>query len=319
MWLSVAALVVAFAALAAIALRLLARSERTRLLTTRLQIAVPDLHPDLHGLRIALLTDLHVGLMYVPRERLLRALDAADPDLLLLGGDYAGSRFRVPQATELVEELAGRWTTAAVPGNTEHYFPWDLEDLGRRLAERGGRLLRNQAWRLRQGSATIEVLGLDDPTYHAADVSAALARSEPTAQLRVAVAHSPGIWQDIPRLGAHIALCGHTHGGQLRVPGTEALVTHPTYPRRLASGLFAISNGDRPHPRRLAGHWDILRATGPIRVSTRAGALLYVSRGVGLTAPRVRLFSPPEVVSIEFVPDSPQLPEAKSTGGPQQV
>ena len=310
MWLSMAAVVVAVIALSLAAMRALAKSERLRLRITRLQIAVPDLPPDLDGLKIAFLSDLHVGMMYVPRQAILDALDEFAPDLLVLGGDYAAGKPRVTEAAELVEELAGRQPTAAIVGNTEYYLPWDLDDLTRRLEAVDGRLLRNQAWQVARGDATIEVVGLDSPTYHMTDADAALADCDPDVDLRIALVHSPAAWQDIGRLAAHIALCGHTHGGQVRIPGLEAPVTHPNYPRRLAAGLFRLRTEPRPWAERLASHWDILRNAGPIRADASEGTLMYVSRGVGVSAPQVRLMCPPELVQIEIRPGTSNTPDA---------
>lgn len=300
MWLTVAAVVVAVIALSLAAMRALAKSERMRLRITRLEIAVPDLPSDLHGFKIAFLSDLHVGMMYVPRQKILDALDEFAPDLLVLGGDYASGKLRVTQAADLVEELARRQPTAAIAGNTEHYLPWDLDELARRLESAGGRLLRNQAWHIRHGEATIEIVGLDSPTYHADDADAALAECDADADLRIALVHSPTAWQDIGRLAAHIALCGHTHGGQVRIPGLEAPVTHPSYPRRLAAGLFRLRTEPVPRAERLVGHWEILRTAGAIRADASEGTLMYVSRGVGVTVPQVRLMCPPELVQIEI-------------------
>lgn len=300
MWPTVAAVVVAVIALVLVAMRALAKSERTRLLITRLEIAVPDLPSDLHGLKIAFLSDLHVGMMYVPREAIFGALEEFAPDLLVLGGDYASGKLRVTQAGEFAEQLARRQPTAAIAGNTEHYLPWDLEELAHRLEAAGGRLLRNQAWRVRHGETTIEIVGLDSPTYRANDADAALADCDPDADLRVALVHSPTAWQDIGRLAAHIGLCGHTHGGQVRVPGLEALVTHTSYPRRLASGLFRLRTEPAPRAERLVSHWEVLRTARPIRADASEGTLMYISRGVGVTVPQVRLMCPPELVQIEI-------------------
>jgi len=301
MHLTVAAWVAGAAFIALLALELLSRRERSRLRSTRLTVTVPYLHPDLQGFRLVFLSDLHVPLMYVPHETLLEAVAELRPDLIALGGDYAGSRFSEDDARELVLDIARRGPTVAVCGNTERYFGWELEHLDRALGERGGRLLRNEAWAMTRGGATVEVLGLDEPIHAVPDAEAALAQADPGADLRIALAHSPAAWQDIAHLRAHIALCGHAHGGQVRLPGLEALIVHWNYPREMASGLFRLHDGREPGYERLADHWQMLRTEQPIEVRAGDGVPMYVSRGVGVTAPRLRLLCPPEVVCVEFV------------------
>lgn len=297
----VATSLVVVAALVMLVLELASRRERDRLRTTLLRVVVPDLHPDLQGFRVAFLTDPHVPLMYVPHETLLNALAQWRPSVLLLGGDYAAGRLRVRHATELLAKLVERWTPVGVCGNTEHSFGWDLDALSRLLAGSGGALLRNEAWCAQVGAATVEVLGLDDPTNATSDPDRTLAQADPTAHLRIGLAHSPAAWQDIARLGAHIALCGHTHGGQVRLPGLEALITHWNYPREMASGLFRVRLQPEPAFERLADHWAVLRAKGPITVKSGEGTPMYVSRGLGFAPPSLRVLCPPELVCIEFV------------------
>ncbi len=278
-----------------------AKNERTRLVTTRLIIAVPDLPDALDGFTLAFVSDLHTGMLYVPNETLMQAIEDVEPDLLALGGDYAAGKLRLQPATALVEALAARWQTVAIAGNTEHYFPWGLDGLAERLATLNGRLLRNEVWQTTRNGATVQVMGLDSPVARAMDVDAALAQANQAADLRIGLVHSPQAWQETGRMGAHLVLCGHTHGGQVRFPGLEALVTHMTYPRKLASGLFALQRGTKPWMKRLASHWDVLDASGPIAADTRSGPLLYVSRGVGVSRPKMRLLCPPELVAVEFV------------------
>ena len=86
------------------------------------------------------------------------------------------------------------------------------------------------------------------------------------------------------------------------MPGSEAPVTHLTYPRELAAGLFRGS-ADGNVPRRLIDHWRVLRADGPLSASTADGPLTYVTRGVGMGIVPVRILCPPELAVFELVRD----------------
>ncbi len=292
--------------LIALLLRTLAKGERTQLRTTRLRVRVPGLPDALSGWTLAFLSDLHVGRMYVSEEQLLGALEEVDPDYLALGGDYAARPMYHDTALALLRRFAQRWPTVCTLGNTDRYQKWDGERLRKQLEEAGARLLVNESHQVQVGAATVEFVGLDEPLHGSADVERALQNAEESPSLRVAIAHSPAVWRELEHLGAHILLCGHTHGGQVRVPGLEAFAVHPGVPRRLSAGLFCYHHrgAARPRMERLASHWRILsRPLRPITASTASGPLLYVTRGVGATGPRVRLFCPPELVAIEFVPD----------------
>ncbi len=304
-YLAIAVAILVAALLVIAALRLLA-PPRHRVWTTRLRLRIPDLPEPLHGLRIAFLSDLHEGMLYVTHEELLAAVERAAPDLLLLGGDYAATRRHRQPAINLVRRLAASRLTFGVPGNTEHYFHLDFDHLADAFAAGGGALLVNQTRRIDVGGAALEIIGLDDPGKGHTDIDAALAEASERADVRIAIVHSPAIWQELDRIGAHILLCGHTHGGQIRPPGLEAPMTHMSYPARLAAGLFRHSPEQRPVLQRVAGHWRILsRRDRPITASAAAGPLIYISRGVGVGILPFRFLCPPELVLMELLPLEP--------------
>lgn len=279
----------------------LSRANR-RLRTTHLRVRVPDLPEVLHGRRLAFASDLHYGLLYVTPEELLDAIERARPDLLLLGGDYAATGRHMDAALELIRTLAATRPTFGILGNTDYYLGFDRRALAEAFAVGGGELLVNQTAQVCFDGAAVEIVGLDDPGKGQPDVAAALANSPGNAAVRIALVHSPSAWQEIERLGAHLLLCGHTHGGQIRPPGLEAPLTHPTYPARMAAGLFRYARDRHPSLGRIAGHWWLLsRGEQAITAGTASGPLMYVSRGVGTGLVPVRILCPPELVLIELL------------------
>ena len=305
---AIAAAALLLSYLAVLALKALARGERTQLRTTHIRVLVPGLPDDLSGFTLAFLSDLHVGRLYVPQERLLRAIEDLDPDYLAFGGDYAAGPVRNREAAvALLQRLAARWPMVCILGNTDHYQYWDPEWFAGLLEEAGARLLVNDSLQVHVGAGIVEFVGLDEPMHGEMDVEKALRDTAEHPDLRIVVTHSPAVWAELGGLGAHIMLCGHTHGGQVRVPGMEALAVHPGIPRRLSAGLFRYERPPTARPRmeRLASHWRILgRPAAPVTATTAAGPLMYVTRGVGTTGPRARLFCPPELVAIEFLADA---------------
>lgn len=285
-----------------VATRLLMTRTGTDVQTTDIHLSVPGIFPASGGVRVAMLSDLHVGKLNVPPERLVAAVDAAGPDLLLLGGDYSARLTDRDDALKLIARLSAGRPTFAVLGNTDHYQDFDSRALRATLRPGGGDLLVNGVGRADVRGIAVEILGVDDPLHNGSDLNAVVAEASGEADLRIGLCHSPALWRELSRLRAQITLFGHTHGGQVRLPGMEAPVTHLTYPRELAAGLFRYEDGAEL-PRRLADHWEILDRREPLRVSAAGGPLMYVTRGVGMGGPPMRLLCPPELVSIEFESD----------------
>jgi predicted MPP superfamily phosphohydrolase len=287
---------------AIVAGRLLMRRSGRRLKITHLRLTVPDLHPDLAGRTIAFLSDLHAGRLHVPTEDLVEAVQRVHPDLLLLGGDYAAESANHRRALDLVRRLSSPQPTFGVAGNADHHQHLDLDALQESFLASGGELLLNEAATLRLGRAELLIMGVDDPVWGSADVDATAAQADMPADLRIAICHSPALYAQFPHLGAAFTLVGHSHGGQIRLPGCEAHFTHGNYPRRLASGLFRYRESEEM-PARLFDHSQVLSAEAPLCASTADGPLLYVSRGVGMGVIPARLTCPPEMLLIELAPD----------------
>jgi predicted MPP superfamily phosphohydrolase len=106
-----------------------------------------------------------------------------------------------------------------------------------RLLESDGWVhLKNRKYERRTDGLRMEVVGLDDPHIHRADLRIA-ARSDPAA-FGLAVVHSPDPTPELASLGYDLIVTGHTHGGQVRLPLVGALVTNSSFPNRLARGLI---------------------------------------------------------------------------------
>ena len=217
------------------------------------EVLVPDLDPRHHGLRIAHLSDIHVGAL-TPREHVRAAVElanAARPDVIVMTGDYVC--WRRHEVFDLEEQIAGLSAPRVVATLGNHdYFTW-----GRGVAEalhrNGYDVLRNQHTVVDVGGAPLTLVGIDDPItrHHDADTAFAGVAERGT---RVVLCHGP---EQAPRLaerGADLVLSGHTHGGQINLPG----ITH-----RIARRMGL---------RYLRGFYDVGERTR-----------LYVTPGVGFS------------------------------------
>ncbi|MCP2014260.1 putative MPP superfamily phosphohydrolase [Deinococcus sp. HSC-46F16] len=241
-------------------------------------------------LRVAFLTDLHYGLYIF--ERQIRAwvdtANAAQPDLVLLGGDFLDVRSDVDPAPLLTElaRLRAPLGVYAVWGNHDYgsFGAYDRGVLGQGIpgwAERreqvaaafaaaGITVLRNAGRSVRDD---LWVGGVDDLWRGEPDVRAALAGAG-EGQASVLLSHNPDLLPDLPqRVG--LVLSGHTHGGQIRLPVVGAPVVPSKYGQRYAMGWVQGAHGTPG----------------------------YVSRGLGVSGVPLRNLCPPEVTLLTLRPE----------------
>ena len=245
--------------------RIMNSRNRERFETVRIDIFVRGLDPAHDGLRIAQLSDIHVG-RRTPDGRIfaaVRALNAAGPDLAILTGDFVTSR-RDP--IERVPVVLGGIAapTFAVMGNHDHHA--GTARVRRALEGAGYTVLQNEHALVRLKGAPLAVLGLDDSTTRNDDVGRTF-KGAPAGGSRIVLAHTPTSADTLPPWQDLVCFSGHTHGGQVMVP-------------RLTESLF-----------RRAGQ-PYVRGLYPVR-----GNQLYVNRGLGFGrgSPIVRIGSEPEL------------------------
>jgi uncharacterized protein len=241
--------------------------EPHRLVVEWLELAFPDLPRGLEGLRIAQLSDFHRSpvVRQWEIERAVARANALAPDLIVLTGDYVtfGRHYAAPCAAALSALRAplGRY---AILGNHDY---WSPDAVAAALREAGLTVLRNQAQPVRQGGGELWLIGLDDAWARKHDIPAAL-ECVPAPAFKVALMHEPDVADEIARYPIQLQLSGHSHGGQICLPGIGPLHL-PKLGRRYPMGLYRI---------------------GELQ--------LYTNRGVGRVSPAVRINCPPEITLI---------------------
>jgi len=222
--------------------------------------------PDCHdGLRVAQLSDVHVG-QATSELRIRRAVEAVNaerPDLVFLTGDYVThSPKPLPRVRELLSGLDGR--VFVVLGNHDHWV--DAPYLRECFERLGYTVLQNEHRVVHVNGAPVTVLGVDDGLTGRDDVEATF-RGAPERGTRLVLAHTPPTVEKLPAHAGLVQFSGHTHGGQFIVRGlTEAL----------------FRRAGQPYIR---GHYQV------------NGNQLYVNRGLGFGfgGPYLRRGSEPEV------------------------
>jgi uncharacterized protein len=237
-----------------------------------LELSLPRWPPALDGLRVALISDLHAGAPHVGEERIERvvaAVNARRPDLVLLLGDYIDPEVRFGSAVapgavaERLAALRAPLGVVAVLGNHD----WHNDGPGVRAALRevGICVLENDAIR----AGDLWLAGVEDTRYRAPDVEQTL-RAVPDGEPVVLLSHDPDLFPRVPERVA-LTVSGHLHGGQIGVP----LVRRPFIPSRFGE-------------RYARGH------------VVEDGRHLYVTSGFGTTGWPVRFLAPPEVVVLRL-------------------
>ncbi|WP_224362655.1 metallophosphoesterase [Hyalangium versicolor] len=183
---------------------------------------VPGLHPAHDGLRVAQLSDIHVGQATsdVRIRRAVMAVNASAPDLVFLTGDYVThSPKPLPRVREVLSGLQG--PVFVVLGNHDHWV--NASYLRDGFQQLGYTVLQNEHRVVHVRGAPATILGVDDGRTGRDDVEATF-RGAPTSGTRLVLAHTPPTVEKLPPHAGLVQFSGHTHGGQFVVRGlTEAL------------------------------------------------------------------------------------------------
>lgn len=245
----------------------------------RIAVACPRLPEAFTGFRIALVSDLHDTAFGRGNRRLLARLAEARPDLIAVTGDILHSRRPDGAvAAAFAEAAAGLAPTYFVTGNHEARVRDVYRRLEARMEAAGVQVLRGGSSFLVRGGDFLQIIGLDDPCfYRTAPAASALARD--LARLRapdtftVLLVHRPELLELYAAAGVDLVLCGHAHGGQVRLPGIGGLLAP-------GQGLFPAYDG------------GLYRA---------GDTQMVVSRGLGNSVCLPRIGNRPEVVLVELM------------------
>lgn len=262
-------------------------AERLRYTIRRVDVPVANLPTELEGLRIAQLSDIHIGAYMTPAE-IARAVGMANdlnPDLAVVTGDFVSTVGDPLDAC--ITELSRLQAPLGVWGcNGNHEIYAGVEDEAERLFRaKGMRLLRAQNAVVHHHGASFNLLGVDyqrdhmvaggpsGPMLH--EIEGLVRRDMPN----VLLSHNPNSFRRAAELGIELSLAGHTHGGQVKVE----IVDHSVNPARLITPF-------------IAGLYRLPMSNGSGTSSQKSA--LYVNRGLGTIGFPVRLGVPPEITLL---------------------
>lgn len=230
-------------------------------------VTLPNLPAAFDGYRILQISDPHLDLLPELADRIAAVLDGVSVDLLLTTGDYRDRHDDPPEpglallrhALSTVDVRDGRF---ALLGNHDPAAAVPL------LEDMGLEVLLNQTVTIERQRSTLHVTGLDD-VHHFYTAAAQAALQAPSNGCRIAAVHSPEVADLAADAGIDLYLCGHTHGGQIRLPGLPPIKTQLRRCRAYSHGLWR--------------HGDMVG---------------YTTNGTGVTTIPIRFNCPPEVALI---------------------
>jgi predicted MPP superfamily phosphohydrolase len=243
-------------------------------------IPVADLPPVLLGLKIAHLSDLHLG-YYVHLDHLEDAIDKIiphNPDLVVVTGDISDDLDLLPKAIEIVNRLSPRFGIYAGVGNHEYYR--GIKEVLRIFSKAPFPMIINRYINISAGTTRIVLGGADDPRTLRRDYSGFLQntiestmRGVPSSAFRILMCHRPEGFNYSALKGIDLVLSGHTHGGQIGLGGRSLF--EPIFPERYLWGIYRRGKTTL-HTSGGMGHWL------PFRLGVPAEApILVLEKGRG--------------------------------------
>ena len=201
-------------------------------------------------------SDFHFRARDAAKLRFVKHLAEREVDIVAITGDLIDETDGIGLCVEAVAAFRPRLGMFAVLGGHDYYFTrvrdiarqWllrvherhervDTAALVRGLEEAGARVVTNERVELDHEGMKVDVIGVDDPRHGRPDLDAAFAGARADA-LQLALVHEPSVVEELAERGPDVVLAGHTHGGQVRLPGIGALVTQAKLHRRHAAGVF---------------------------------------------------------------------------------
>jgi hypothetical protein len=226
-------------------------------------IQLSGLSASVSGFTVLHISDMHADMNPGPMLRLIEILNELKYDICVLTGDFRGETFGpYDQALEGIAQVRQhiKGPVYGVLGNH------DSIRMVPAMEEMGIRMLLNESETLVCGDQRIHLAGIDDAHYYRADDIPGVAPALPHGELSILLSHTPEIYQKAAQAGFKVLLSGHTHGGQICLPGSIPITLDAALPRRMGAGAWQY-NG-------MAG---------------------YTSTGVGSCIVPVRFNCPPEI------------------------
>ena len=215
-----------------------ARQNAERILVKRNDVRFAELPPAFDGFTILHISDLHVDMNEVAMQHLIELIGGMQYDLCVLTGDYRGKTFGPFEATldglaKVRAQLQG--SIYGVLGNH------DSIQMVPAMEAMGIRMLLNECEAIARGDQRIYLAGIDDAHFYRVDNIEKAALPIPDGAFSILLSHTPEVYRQAAHANFDLMLSGHTHGGQICLPGSIPIKLEAVLPRRMGPELGNIT------------------------------------------------------------------------------
>jgi len=248
---------------------------------SNLNLHFTNLPAELDGFTILHLSDLHTRKFGLLEKRTKSLISSLSFDICVVTGDLATSPKALPHIQRMLGSTNRDFPVYIVPGNSE-YKPWvDTNDILQACEDQGFIVIVNSSTEIKYNNSSFVLVGLDDAYSRMDDVPAAFDKVD-ERDFVIALSHCPSVVDDLICHGASLVLSGHTHGGQLRIPGIGVLWSHMRRNEKLNDGYYP--------PDQLSEYlgFDV------------GEAKLFVNRGLGTSRIHMRMNCKPEIALLRL-------------------
>ena len=290
--------------------------EPNLLLVSREEVAVRNLAEAFDGLRIVQISDLH-GREFT-KDKLTAKVNSLQADILVITGDVIDRQHDdLSYIERVIGPMQAKYGKFFVTGNNEYSYGISLAKMNEAYRRAGVKVLNNTSFRLDKGGSHFWLVGVEDPNTNRHRLSLALKNTNQAP--KILLAHSPEIINEAADQNIELVLTGHTHGGQIRLPGLsqrpelkndveQALEKADYWLNRGLKYIWAkLDMAERPKI-------DLPKPGPVLDYNMKPGfekyvsgfyqagdTTMYVNRGIGETRIPFRLFSPPEIAVFELI------------------
>jgi len=240
-----------------------ARRNAERVTVRQHELKFSALPGSFDGYTILHISDMHVEMSEAAMEHLIKIVHGMSYDLCVLTGDYRAKTFGPFDAALRGVEKVRAYLRPPIFGVLGNH---DTVQMVPALEAMGIRMLLNECEVLARGGERIHLAGIDDAHFYRVDNIEKAASQIPSDEFSILLSHTPEIYRQAAHANFNLMLCGHTHGGQLCLPGSIPIKLEAVLPRRMGAGV-----------------WEYGDMIG------------YTSRGAGSSVVPVRLNCPPEI------------------------
>jgi predicted MPP superfamily phosphohydrolase len=234
-----------------------------------LMLMLPRLSPAFDGYRVVQISDIHFGSWMTPQRfsRIISLINEQQPDLVAITGDFVTNHqpYDPDALADVLRQLQTRDGTVAILGNHDHRHEYGVGAMQRILQESGIIELCNRVHTISRAGAVLHIAGVDDVSMLKSRLDLVLPQI-PAEGAAILLAHEPDFAAiSVPVGRFDLQISGHTHGGQVIIPGLGPLAL-PRFGMRYPVGLYRVD-----------------------------GMYVYTNRGIGVGNIRARLNCPPEI------------------------